>query len=85
MRETRTRLYNFFIATLILNVALSISAAAQDKGKETQKPATGTVDAWRQALPPQAETEGTPEASAAAAQPRATREMTEKSLIALER
>lgn len=85
MTEMRTRLFNFFGAALTLAAALSAPAAAQDKGKEAQKPATGTVDAWRQALPPQAEAEGASEASAAAAQPRATREATEKSLLALER
>lgn len=84
MREIRTRLFNFFGAALMLAAALSASAAAQDKGKEAQKPAAGTVDAWRQALPPQAETEGTSEASAAVAPSRATREMTEKALLALE-
>ncbi|HEY0173607.1 MAG TPA: nuclear transport factor 2 family protein [Pyrinomonadaceae bacterium] len=81
----RTRLFNFITAALILAAAPSAPAAAQDKGKEAQKPSTSTVDAWRQALPPQAESEGTPEASAAATQPRATREATEKALLALER
>jgi len=85
MWERHTRSFNFCAAALILAAALPASAAAQDKGKEAQKPSTSTVDAWRQALPPQAETEGEPEASAAAAQPRATREMTEKALLALER
>lgn len=83
----RTRLFNSFAATLTL-AALSVaplSAAAQEKGKEAQKPATGTVDAWRQALPPEAETTETPEASAASAQPRLTREAAEKTLNALER
>jgi ketosteroid isomerase-like protein len=82
--KTRTHLSTFFAATLIL-VALSISAAAQDKGKEAQKPATGTADAWRQALPPEAEVEGTPETSVAVARQRETREATEKTLTALER
>src|SRR5687767_12616207 len=84
MREARTRLFTFFVTALIL-APLSALAAAQDKGKEAQKPATGTVDAWRQALPPEAETEAAPEASAAASQPPATREATEKALLALER
>jgi ketosteroid isomerase-like protein len=68
----------------MLAASLSGSAAAQDKVKEAQKPAAGTVDAWRQALPPQAETEGAPEASVPVAQQRATREVTEKALLALE-
>lgn len=84
MREVRTRLFNFFAAALILAAALSAPAAAQDKGKEAQKPSTSTVDAWRQALPPQAETEGTPEAPTATRQ-RDSREASEKALIALER
>jgi len=87
MRKIRTHLFTFLAAALTLAApsVSPLSAAAQDKGKEAQKPATGTVDAWRQALPPQAETEGTPEASVPVAQARATREMAEKSLLALER
>jgi ketosteroid isomerase-like protein len=88
MRVIRTRLFNFFAAALMLAAALSAPAAAQDKGKgkEAQKPAPGTVDAWRQALPPQAENDGATETSAASAtQQRATREVTEKSLLTLER
>lgn len=84
MREARTRIFDLFAAALILGAALSVSTAAQDKDKEAQKPAAGTVDAWRQALPPEAETTGTPEASAAATPSRATREATEKALVALE-
>ncbi|HEV7889471.1 MAG TPA: nuclear transport factor 2 family protein [Pyrinomonadaceae bacterium] len=87
MRNIRTHLLTFFAAALTL-AALSVSplsAAAQDKGKETQKPATGTVDAWRQALPPEAETPEPTEAPAAVTQPRLTREAVEKSLLALER
>lgn len=86
MKKFRTRLFAFFAAAVAL-AALSLSAAAQDKEKEkeTQKPATGTVDAWRQALPPEAETSETLETSATAAQPRLTREAAEKSLLALER
>ncbi|HEX8352889.1 MAG TPA: nuclear transport factor 2 family protein [Pyrinomonadaceae bacterium] len=85
MRGIGTRLFNFFTAALILAAALSAPAAAQDKGKGAQKPATGTADAWRQALPPGTETEATPEASADVAQQRATREASEKAIIALER
>ena len=85
MREARTRMLVLFTATLILGATLSASATAQDKGKEAQKPATGTVDAWRQALPPEAETTETPEASPAVTQPRAAREATEMALLALER
>ena len=79
------RLLNLTIAALVLAATQSAPAAAQDKGKEAQKPPASTVDAWRQALPPAAENEAAPEASAAAAQPRANREMAEKALVALER
>jgi ketosteroid isomerase-like protein len=87
MKKFRTRLFNMSAAALTL-AALSVStlsAAAQDKGKDAQKPATGTVDAWRQALPPEAETTETTEAPAAVTQPRLTREAAEKALTALER
>ena len=80
----RTHLFTILAAALTL-AAPSIPAAAQDKNKEAQKPSAGTADAWRQALPPEAETTGRPEASAPVAQQRATREATEKALIALER
>ena len=87
MRKIGTHLYIFFASALTL-AALSVSppsAAAQEKGKEAQKPPTGTVDAWRQALPPEAETTETKEASASVTQPRLTREAAEKALTALER
>jgi ketosteroid isomerase-like protein len=83
MIKERTNLLNFFAATLIL-AAMSVSVAAQDKEKEAQKPSTGTVDAWRQALPPEAETTGTPETSPAARRGD-TRAAAEKALLALER
>lgn len=87
MKKFRAHLFTLFAAALTL-AALSVSphaAAAQDKSKETQKPPAGTVDAWRQALPPEAETTATPEASASSAQPRLTREAAEKALTTLER
>lgn len=84
MRIIRTHVFIFFAAAMTL-AALSLTAAAQDKGKEAQKPATGTVDAWRQALPSEAETTESPETPSAAAQPRLTREAAEKTLLALER
>lgn len=87
MKKFRTHLFNMSAAALTL-AALSVStpsSAAQDKGKDAQKPATGAVDAWRQALPPEAETTEATEASAAVTQPRLTREAAEKTLTALER
>jgi ketosteroid isomerase-like protein len=78
------RFLYFFTAALVL-VAPAAAAAAQDKGKEAQKPAAGTVDAWRQALPPEAETEAAPEATAAVARLRDARAANEKALLALER
>ena len=82
--KTLRHLNTIFAATLTL-FALSVSAAAQDKGKETRAPAAGTVDAWRQALPPEAEVDGTPEASASVSRRRDAREAAEKTLTALER
>jgi ketosteroid isomerase-like protein len=84
MRETRTRFLTFFVGTLILAV-MSAAAGAQEKEKEAQKPATTTVDAWRQALPPEAETTNSAEGETAAAQPKASREEIEAGLVALER
>ena len=84
MSETRTRLLTFFVGTLALAAALSVAVRAQDKDKETRKP-TSTADAWRQALPPEAETAGPPHAEPNAAPPRASREELEASLTGLER
>ncbi|HEX8282408.1 MAG TPA: nuclear transport factor 2 family protein [Pyrinomonadaceae bacterium] len=79
-----TRLFAIGAAALTIAVTTN-TAAAQEKGKEPQKPAAGTADAWRQALPPEAETTGAAEGSAAAAPQRESREATEKALLALER
>lgn len=84
MTGTWTRLFNI-IAVALAITATTPPSAAQDKGKEPPKPATGTVDAWRQALPPQAETDATAEAPASVALPGESREATEKALLALER
>lgn len=84
MSRTWTRLFNIIVAALAI-AATATPSAAQDKSKEAQKPATGTVDAWRQALPPQAEAEAMPEESVSGARPRESREATEKTLLALER
>ena len=83
MRKIRTSLITC-IAALQLLAAPALSAAAQEKGKEAQKPAAGTADAWRQALPPETEGERTPDASAFVTQQRVNREAAEKALIALE-
>ncbi len=87
MRETRTRFITFFVGALLLVAAPSFAVTTQEKGKEVQKPASGsTVDAWRQALPPEAEVVDSAEGeAAAAAQPRASREEIEAGLLALER
>jgi ketosteroid isomerase-like protein len=83
MREIRTRFIIFFIGALILAAAPPAAVTAQEKVKE--KPVTTTtVDAWRQALPPVAETES-PAAEALSVAPRATAEEIETSLLALER
>ena len=72
-----------FAAALILFATPARAAFAQDK-KDAQKPAS-TVDAWRQALPPEAEADtrsGAEEATGTPARP--SREEIEKGLIALE-
>lgn len=84
MSNTRTRLFIIAVAAWVL-AATFTDAAAQEKEKEAQKPATATVDAWRSALPPEAETDNSVEGEAAAATPRATREEIEAGLVALER
>jgi ketosteroid isomerase-like protein len=84
MKETRTSFLTFFVVALVLSTTASVAIRAQEKNKETQKPAT-TVDAWRQALPPEAETERPAAEPANSAQPRPSREEVEKSLLAIER
>lgn len=87
MRETRSRFYFYLIWVLMLAAAPG-GVAAQEKGKEKekQKPATSTVDAWRKALPPEAEAARPAGGeAAAAAQPRPSREEIEQGFIALER
>lgn len=73
-----------FAAALIFVAAPARGASAQDKKGAGQKPGS-TVDAWRQALPPEAEAEtrsGTGEANGAPGRP--SREEIEKGLIELE-
>jgi len=84
MSETRSRLYIYLIWVSLLAVA-PVVVAAQEKGKETQKPTTSTIDAWRHALPPEAEAERPAEGAANGAPPRPSREEVEQSFIALER
>jgi ketosteroid isomerase-like protein len=86
MRDTRTRFITFFAGALLLVAAPSVAVTAQEKAKEPQKPASGgTVDAWRKALPPETEVERPAEGTTTEAQPRASREEVENSLLALER
>lgn len=84
MNDTRTRLFALLIGTLLLAAAPS-TVGAQQKAKEEQKPAA-TIDAWRQALPPEAESkdETTGDASTAGP-PRASGEEIKAGLIELER
>lgn len=86
MRETRTRLITFFVGMLILAAAPSASVTAQESDKEKNKTTTSssTLDAWRQALPTEAETEKPAEESAKVAS-RASRVEIEKNLLTLER
>lgn len=74
----------FVAGAVILTAATTCVAFAQEKKDGGQKPAS-TVDAWRQALPPEAETErptGAEEPNGTPARP--SREEIEKSLLALE-
>lgn len=84
MRDRRASLLTFFAVALILN-ATPATAGAQGQGKEAQKPATTTADAWRSALPPEAESTDPAGGEATAAQPRASREEIGAGLVALER
>lgn len=82
MREMLKSLLTFAAGALILSAGPA--AFAQEKKDGAQKPAS-TADAWRQALPPEAETERptAPEESNGTSA-RASREEVEKSLLALE-
>jgi ketosteroid isomerase-like protein len=85
MSDKRTRFLTCFVGVLLFACATPAGGRAQEKDKEAQKPTSGTVDAWRQALPPEAETSEPSEGEAAAAQPRVSREEVEAGLLALER
>lgn len=89
MRDYRTRLFalTFFAGALTLAAAAGPAVvAAQQKAKEEQKPATATIDAWRQALPPEAESGAAAEGEAAATAGRKrSGEEIKAGLIALER
>lgn len=86
MREMRTSFFALIIAALIFAATSTNIVTAQEKDKEPKNPPASTVDAWRQALPPEAEVE-TPAAGAttATAQPRVSREEVEANVLALER
>lgn len=85
MNDTRIRLFTLLIVTLMLVAAAPSSVGARQKGKEEPKPAT-TVDAWRQALPAEAESRDDAAAdSATAGQPKVTSQEIKDGLIALER
>lgn len=85
MKGKRSSILTFFAGALILAAAPSFVVTAQEKGNETKKPPTSTVDAWRQALPVEAETEKPAEGASNAAQPRPSREEIEASFAAMER
>lgn len=85
MRDKKTRFLTYFVGALLLACAAPAGVRAQEKDKEAQKPASGTIDAWRGALPPEAETPEPAEGEADAAPPRVSREEVEAGLIALER
>lgn len=83
MRET-LKSFLAFAAAAVLISAPAGGAFAQDKKGAERKPAS-TVDAWRQALPPEAEAERLPSAEESNGAPaRPSREEIERGLIALE-
>lgn len=82
MSNRRTHFFTFFIVILTLAAAPSVTAQENDN-KEAKKPPAGTVDAWRQALPPEAETVK-PSEEVANVTSRASRVEIEKSLLTLE-
>lgn len=69
----------------MLAAAGSSSVGARQQGKEEPKPATTTIDAWRQSLPAEAESKDEPAGDAAAGQPRATSREIKAGLLELER
>lgn len=84
MREFSKGTLAFALWALILAPAAARAAFAQDRRGGEQKPAT-TLDAWRQALPPEAETERVASAEESNGAPtRPSREEIEKGLISLE-
>ncbi|MGB8507954.1 MAG: nuclear transport factor 2 family protein [Pyrinomonadaceae bacterium] len=84
MREMRTHFYTFIAAAMIFVAAQSSVVKAQEQDKEAKKPSSSTVDAWRQALPPEVEVERPADATTNVAQPASSRAESEKSVIALE-
>lgn len=84
MREMLKSFWAFIALVMILTATPARAAFAQEKKGGEQKPAS-TVDAWRQALPPEAETErpaGAEDSNSTPARP--SREEIERSLLALE-
>lgn len=85
MSHRRAHFFTFCVQLLILVAALAASVIAQESvNKEAKKSPASTVDAWRQALPPEAET-AMPSEEAANVAPRSSRVESEKNLLTLER
>jgi ketosteroid isomerase-like protein len=83
MSEILKSFLAFAAALLIITAAPAREAFAQEKKDGQRKPAS-TVDAWRQALPPDAEAERPAAAEESGTPGRPSREEIEKNLIALE-
>jgi hypothetical protein len=84
MSKTRTHFFTFFYVILVLAAAPSVTAQESDNKEAKKSPAT-TVDAWRQALPPEAETVQPLEEEAASVTPQSSRAEIEKNLLKRER
>ena len=87
MMKDSTRFLMSLACALIFSIASSSGAAAQEQKKEEKGKASSTVEAWRQALPPETETERPPagEEGTNGAPAPPSREEVEQSLLALER
>lgn len=83
MSHRRAHFFTFFVVIMTLAAAPSVMAQ-ESVNKEAKKPPVSTADAWRQALPPEAET-AMPSEEAANVAPRSSRVESEKNLLTLER
>lgn len=82
MRSIRMQAFTLFLWTLVCAASLTVIAKAQEK--EKQKPGT-TIDAWRQALPPESEAQRPAEEMPGVAPALPSNDETQQALLSLER